>query len=89
MIHRIRRIWLPLHLESDYRGPILDIHQDLYSYKVTNQFIQGAAPEWFALTDGIEFETGGTHGETKDNYRILPQYRKLLKSVLEKVRSKE
>ena len=38
---------------------ILDMHQDLYSYKVTNQFIQGADPEWFALTDGIKFETGG------------------------------
>jgi len=41
------------------------------------------------LRQVIEFETGGTHGETKDNYSILPQYRKLLKSVLEKVRSKE
>lgn len=38
---------------------ILDMHQDLYSYKVTNQFVQGADPEWFALTDGIKFETEG------------------------------
>jgi hypothetical protein len=37
----------------------------------------------------IEFETGGTHGETKDNYRLLPQYSELLKSVLEKVKAKE
>lgn len=36
----------------------------------------------------IEFETGGPLGETKDNYRILPQYGKLLKSVLEKIRAK-
>jgi hypothetical protein len=36
----------------------------------------------------IEFETGGSHGETKDNYRVLPQYRELLKSVLKKVKTK-
>jgi len=34
----------------------------------------------------IEFETGGEHGETKDNYRVLPQYRDLLRSVLEKIK---
>jgi len=37
----------------------------------------------------IEFETGGEHGETKDKYEVLPQYRELLKSVLEKVKLKE
>jgi len=40
------------------------------------------------LRQVIEFETGGSHGETKDNYKVLPQYRGLLKSVLEKVKSK-
>jgi len=40
------------------------------------------------LRQVIEFETGGSHGETKDNYKVLPQYRGLLKSVLEKVESK-
>lgn len=41
------------------------------------------------LRQVIEFATGGTHGETKDNYRILSQYRELLKLVLEKIKSKE
>lgn len=40
------------------------------------------------LRQVIEFETGGSHGETKDNYKVLPQYRELLNSVLEKVKSK-
>jgi len=40
------------------------------------------------LRQVIEFETGGSHGETKDNYKVLSQYRGLLKSVLEKVKSK-
>jgi len=40
------------------------------------------------LRQVIEFETGGSHGETKDNYRVLSQYRELLKMVLEKVKSK-
>ena len=33
----------------------------------------------------ISFDSGGTHGETKDNYRVLPEYRDLLKAVLEEV----
>lgn len=36
----------------------------------------------------IDFETGGYHGETKDNYKVLSQYRELLKSVLEKIKVK-
>jgi len=40
------------------------------------------------LRQVIEFETGGSHGETKDNYKVLLQYRELLKTVLEKVKSK-
>ena len=44
----------------------------------------------------IEFETGGTYvggpggiygGETKDNYRILPEYRELVTTVLGQIRS--
>ena len=35
----------------------------------------------------IEFETGGLQGETKNKYKVISQYRSLLKSVLEKVRS--
>lgn len=44
----------------------------------------------------IEFEGGGTYvgglggiygGETKDNYRVLPEYRDLLKAVLDQVTS--
>ena len=31
----------------------------------------------------IEFDSGGTHGETKNNYRVVPQYRELLQGVLE------
>lgn len=37
----------------------------------------------------IEFGIGGVSGETKDNYRVFPKYRGLLKSVLEKVKYKE
>jgi hypothetical protein len=39
------------------------------------------------LRQVIEFETGGSHGEIKGNYRVLPQYRELLKAVLDKVES--
>jgi len=35
------------------------------------------------LRQVIEFDSGGTHGETKDNYRVLPEYRDLLKTALE------
>lgn len=41
------------------------------------------------LRQVIDFETGGYHGETKDNYNVLPQYRKLLKLVLEKIKNKK
>jgi Endonuclease NucS len=30
----------------------------------------------------VEFQTGGEHGETKDNYRIQPQYRQLVANVI-------
>jgi len=40
------------------------------------------------LRQVIDFETGGYHGETKDNYRVIPQYRELLKLVLEKIKVK-
>lgn len=33
----------------------------------------------------IEFDTGGTHGETKDNYKVLSEYRDLLRNVLDEV----
>jgi len=36
----------------------------------------------------IDFESGGYHGETKDNYKIFLQYRELLKLVLEKIKVK-
>ncbi len=35
------------------------------------------------LRQVIDFDSGGTHGETKDNYRVLPEYRDLLKTALE------
>lgn len=35
------------------------------------------------LRQVIEFDTGGEHGETKDNYRILPEYRELLQRLIE------
>lgn len=40
------------------------------------------------LRQVIEFETGGSLGETKANYKVLPRYRELIKSVLERVKSK-
>lgn len=40
------------------------------------------------LRQVIEFETGGSHGETKDNYKVFSQCRELLKTMLEKVKSK-
>jgi hypothetical protein len=39
------------------------------------------------LRQVIEFETGGLQGEIKDKYKVLSQYRRLLDSVLEKVKS--
>lgn len=38
------------------------------------------------LRQVIEFDTGGSLGETKDKYRVLPEYRELLKSMLKKVK---
>ena len=35
------------------------------------------------LRQAIEFETGGTHGETKDNYRVISEYRDLIQQALE------
>ena len=34
------------------------------------------------LRQVIEFDTGGAHGETKDNYHIITEYRELVKEVL-------
>jgi hypothetical protein len=33
----------------------------------------------------IEFDSGGEHGETKNKYRVLPQYRALLRQALKEV----
>jgi len=35
------------------------------------------------LRQAIEFETGGTHGETKDNYYVISEYRDLIQQALE------
>jgi hypothetical protein len=35
------------------------------------------------LRQAIEFETGGTHGETKDNYHVISEYRNLIQQALE------
>lgn len=35
------------------------------------------------LRQVIEFESGGTHGETKDNYHVVSQYRGMIQQVLE------
>ncbi|MBF0245787.1 MAG: DUF91 domain-containing protein [Planctomycetes bacterium] len=35
------------------------------------------------LRQVVEFESGGTHGETKDNYHIISQYRDLIQLALE------
>jgi hypothetical protein len=40
------------------------------------------------LRQVIYFDSGGSYGETKDNYGVVPQYRDLLKSVLEIVKPK-
>jgi hypothetical protein len=36
------------------------------------------------LRQAIEFESGGSHGETKDNYHIISDYRDLIQEALEK-----
>lgn len=36
----------------------------------------------------IEFESGGVHGETKNNYRVITQYRELVKQALEESEQK-
>jgi hypothetical protein len=35
------------------------------------------------LRQAIEFETGGTHGETKDKYYVISEYRDLIRQALE------
>ncbi len=35
------------------------------------------------LRQVIEFDTGGGHGETKNNYRVVSQYRELLQEVIQ------
>ncbi|PWB76192.1 MAG: hypothetical protein C3F07_03900 [Anaerolineales bacterium] len=34
------------------------------------------------LRQVVEFETGGAHGEMKDNYRILPEYEELIRKLV-------
>jgi hypothetical protein len=40
------------------------------------------------LRQAIEFESGGTHGETKDNYHIISDYRDLIRQALEETSQK-
>ena len=40
------------------------------------------------LRQAIEFETGGTHGETKDNYHVISEYRELIQQALEETHEK-
>jgi len=35
------------------------------------------------LRQAVEFESGGTHGETKDNYHVVSEYRDLIQQALE------
>jgi len=35
------------------------------------------------LRQAIDFESGGTHGETKDNYHVISEYRELIRKALE------
>jgi len=37
------------------------------------------------LRQVIEFDTGGSHGETKNNYHVISEYRELVKQALEEV----
>jgi hypothetical protein len=41
------------------------------------------------LRQVVEFQTGGEHGETKDNYRILPQYREVVASVVHEWKARQ
>lgn len=40
------------------------------------------------LRQAVEFETGGTHGETKDNYHVVSEYRDLIQKALEETAGK-
>jgi hypothetical protein len=40
------------------------------------------------LRQVIEFETGGTHGETKDNYHVVSEYRNLIRQALDETAKK-
>ena len=35
-----------------------------------------------------KLETGGAHGETKDNYHVVPEYRDLIQQALEETLQK-
>ena len=40
------------------------------------------------LRQAVEFESGGTHGQTKDNYHIISEYRDLIQEALEETSQK-
>ena len=41
------------------------------------------------LRQVVEFQTGGEHGEMKDNYRILTQYRMLVRDAVQEWQGRE
>jgi hypothetical protein len=40
------------------------------------------------LRQVVDFDIGGPYNETKDNYRVVPEYRDLLEKVLGEVSDK-
>ena len=40
------------------------------------------------LRQAIEFDTGGSHGETKDNYHIIPKYKEVIVDALKETEVK-
>ena len=54
-------------------------HAGRYLSNISQFLTKKATPH---LRQIINFDTGGTHGETKDNYYVLPEYKELLKEVI-------
>jgi hypothetical protein len=57
-----------------------------YLSNISQFLTKGSNPH---LRQVVEFESGGSGGQMKDNYRIIPSYRKLVLSVLEKIKTEK
>jgi hypothetical protein len=88
------RVFLELIAEEDRRYEREEIKHGLYEAGIGNDI--GQASRYLSnisqfltkksnphLRQTIEFETGGEHGETKNNYHVVSDYRALILEALQ------